>query len=64
MKKIIIFYASNHGFGHLTRVMAIIEEILRVSDYKISLVSGEGQIQFAKRYLAQYGESIEYRAKN
>lgn len=64
MKKTIIFYVSNHGFGHLTRVMGIIEEILRVSDYKISLVSGEAQIQFAKKYLAQYGESIEFRYKN
>lgn len=64
MKKTIIFYASNHGFGHLTRVMGIIEEILRVSDYKVSLVSGENQIKFAKKYLTQYSGRIEFRAQN
>lgn len=62
--KTIIFYVSNHGFGHLTRTIAIAEKILKTSNYNISYVSGEKQINFAKKYLANYKEKIEFRIVN
>lgn len=62
--KYLVFYASNHGFGHLTRTIAIIEKILKISDYNISLVSGKSQIDFAKLYLADYLNRIEFRVVN
>ena len=33
------FYASSHGFGYMTRCLAIIEEILETTDNMVYLVS-------------------------
>lgn len=63
MERWIVFYASDHGFGHLTRTMAIIEEVMKSSDYRISLVTGEKQSEFASLYLKNYLERIEIRSK-
>lgn len=60
----LIFYASNHGFGHLTRVMAIIDQLMVITDHRISLVTGVKQGEFAKIYLEKYGDRIEIRIKN
>jgi|GEM_PF-2064092 len=60
----LIFYASNHGFGHLTRVMAIIDQLMVIGDYRISLVTGDKQGEFAKFYLKKYGDRIEVRTKD
>ncbi len=62
--KTIIFYVSNHGFGHLTRTIAIVEKILKISNYNISYVSGGKQIDFAKKYLANYNKRVEFRVVN
>lgn len=59
-----VFYASNHGFGHLTRVMAIIDQLMMITDHRISLVTGDKQGEFAKIYLKKYGDRIEVRTKN
>lgn len=59
--KWIAFYVSSHGFGHMTRNLAIIEEILEKTNYHIYLTSGEYQNDFAKFYLSKYGNRIIYK---
>ncbi|AGY82826.1 glycosyltransferase [Carnobacterium inhibens] len=56
--KWIAFYVSSHGFGHMTRCLAIIEEVLEKTDYRIYLVCGEFQNNFAKNYLMNYEDRI------
>ena len=57
----IIFYASSHGFGHMTRCLAIIEELLETTDHLIYLASGAFQNSFARVYLARFGDRVTYR---
>lgn len=56
--KWIAFYVSSHGFGHMTRCLAIIEEVLEKTDYHIYLVCGEFQNNFAKSYLKNYEDRM------
>ena len=55
------FYASSHGFGHMTRCLAIIEELLETTDHLIYLASGAYQNSFARVYLARFGDCVIYR---
>ena len=55
------FYASSHGFGHMTRCLAIIEELLETTDQLIYLASGVYQNSFARVYLARFGDRVTYR---
>ena len=55
------FYASSHGFGHMTRCLAIIEELLETTDHLIYLASGAYQSSFARVYLARFGDRVTYR---
>ena len=55
------FYASSHGFGHMTRCLAIIEELLETTDHLIYLASGTYQNSFARVYLARFGDRVTYR---
>ena len=55
------FFASSHGFGHMTRCLAIIEELLETTDHLIYLVSGAYQNSFARVYLARFGDRVTYR---
>ena len=55
------FYASSHGFGHMTRCLAIIEELLETTDHLIYLASGAFQNSFARVYLARFGYRVTYR---
>lgn len=55
------FYASSHGFGHMTRCLAIIEELLETTDHRIYLASGAFQNSFARVYLARYGDRVTYK---
>ena len=55
------FYASSHGFGHMTRCLAIIEELLETTDHLIYLASGAYQNSFARVYLARFGDRVAYR---
>lgn len=57
----IAFYVSSHGFGHMTRSLAIIEELVEKTDYGIYLASGTYQNDFARNYLAAYGERVCFR---
>lgn len=54
----IVFYISSHGFGHMTRCLAIIEEILKNKNYMIYIACGKLQNDFAKIYLANYFDRI------
>ena len=60
-KKYLAFYASSHGFGHMTRCLAIIEELLETTDHLIYLASGAYQNSFARVYLARFGDRVTYR---
>lgn len=61
MKKCeIAYYISSHGFGHLTRSLALIEYMLENTDYKIYICSGEAQIEFAKIYLDCFSDKVQY----
>lgn len=56
----IAFYVSSHGFGHMSRSLALIEQILKNAHTRIYLVSGNKQIEFARHYLENYLHRIEF----
>lgn len=60
-KKYLAFYVSSHGFGHMTRCLAIIEELLEMTDHLIYLASGSYQNSFARVYLARFSARVTYR---
>lgn len=60
-KRWIVFYISSHGFGHMTRCLAIIEEILEKTDYSIYIASGKFQNDFAGIYLDGHADRILFR---
>ncbi|MHB8063596.1 MAG: hypothetical protein ACYDG2_13350 [Ruminiclostridium sp.] len=51
---LIVFYISSHGFDHMTRCLAIMQEILQKADDSIYIVSGKFQNDFARTYLIRY----------
>jgi len=55
-------YISSHGFGHMTRCLAIIEQILETTDKEVYIASGETQVQFAMAYLARFSVRVTYNA--
>lgn len=55
------WYISSHGFGHMTRCLAIIEKILTNTDYKLYIVCNKNQNDFAKIYLSEYKSRIIYK---
>ena len=57
----IALYISSHGFGHMTRCLGIIENILKASDYNLYIVCNKKQNDFAKIYLAEYKDRIIYK---
>ena len=56
----IAYYISSHGFGHLTRSLAIIEQILRKTAYSVCIVSGVAQNSFARLYLKGFGKRVVF----
>ena len=56
MRKI-IFYLSDHGFGHATRNLLIIEELLLLG-HEVIVKTGEAQGEFIKKSLEKY-EALE-----
>jgi len=50
----IAFYISNQGLMHVTRCLALIEEMVQTTTNHIYIASGESQNRFAKRYLDKY----------
>ena len=57
----IALYISSHGFGHMTRCLGIMENILNTSDYNLYIVCGKRQNDFARIYLAEYKDRIIYK---
>ena len=57
----IALYISSHGFGHMTRCLGIIKNILHTSDYNLYVVCGKIQNDFARIYLAKYKDRIIYK---
>ena len=57
----IALYISSHGFGHMTRCLGIIENILNASDYNLYIVCGKRQNDFARIYLDKYKDRIIYK---
>lgn len=57
----IALYLSSHGFGHMTRGLGIIENILNTSNYNLYLVCGKRQNDFARIYLDKYKDRIIYK---
>ena len=55
------FYVSSHGFGHMTRCLATIEEFLETTDHLIYLASGTYQNSFARFYLKRFGDRIVFK---
>jgi predicted glycosyltransferase len=53
--KTIAFYISNHGFGHASRNIPIIDSLLTKSkDIKVIIKSGKNQIGFMKQLLGKF----------
>ena len=57
----IALYISSHGFGHMTRCLGIMENILNTSNYNLYIVCGKRQNDFARIYLAKYKDRIIYK---
>jgi len=59
--KTIAFYISNHGYGHASRNIPIIDSLLSKSkDIKIIVKSAKNQISFIKQLLEKYSPNIEF----
>ena len=62
---LIVFYISSHGFGHMTRCLAIIEEILKKTNYIIYIACGKFQNDFARFYVkscyADFADRVIFR---
>ena len=54
-------YISSHGFGHMTRCLAIVENILNTSNYNLYIACGKRQNDFARIYLSKYKNRIIYK---
>ena len=47
----IALYISSHGFGHMTRCLAVVDYILKNSNYNIYIACDKNQNDFARIYL-------------
>lgn len=57
----IALYISSHGFGHMTRCLSLIENILKKTEYNIYIACGKKQNDFARIYLSKYKSRIIYK---
>ena len=57
----IALYISSHGFGHMTRCLSLIENILKNTEYNIYIACGKKQNDFARIYLSKYKSRIIYK---
>lgn len=61
----IAFYISNHGFGHASRNIPIIESLLEQDDnLYIEIKTGNNLIDFMKQSLSNYDSRIVYYPMN
>ncbi|AGB18540.1 UDP-N-acetylglucosamine--LPS N-acetylglucosamine transferase [Thermoanaerobacterium thermosaccharolyticum] len=63
--KSIVFYISDHGFGHASRSLALIENIIHIDkEVKIFIKTGEKQLEFCRAYLSKLNfDDIYYEIK-
>lgn len=63
--KSIVFYISDHGFGHASRSLALIENMIQFDkEVKIFIKTGEKQLDFCKAYLSKFNcDNIYYESK-
>ncbi|MEG2789696.1 MAG: glycosyltransferase [Romboutsia sp.] len=57
----IAFYISSHGFGHMTRCISIIQNLLNNSEYKVYVVCDKKQNDFCRIYLSRFSDRIIYK---
>ena len=57
----IALYISSHGFGHMTRSLGVMENILNTSNYNLYIVCNRKQNDFARIYLSKYKDRIIYK---
>lgn len=57
----IALYISSHGFGHMTRCLSLIEDILKNTEYNIYIACGKKQNDFARIYLSKYKSRVIYK---
>ena len=56
-----VFYITNHGFGHASRNVPIIEELLqRDTQLMIDIKSDKERCEFINRNLQKYSDRIKY----
>lgn len=60
MKKKIVFYITNHGYGHASRNVPIIESLIKTSDSTIIIKSDPERCAFLQRNLGRYKDRIIY----
>lgn len=59
--KTIAFYISNHGFGHATRNIPIIEKLLNIDcDLKVIIKTDTVQLEFIKQSLKNFNSRIDF----
>ncbi|WP_368490067.1 glycosyltransferase [Clostridium sp. BJN0013] len=63
--KTIAFYISNHGFGHASRNIPIIHELLTKSrEIEIIIKSGKNQIHFMQQLLEEFSPRVAFYEKD
>ena len=60
-KKYVVFYISSHGFGYMTRCLAIMKKILETTNYSIYIACEKKHNEFAKIYLKNYSNRAIYK---
>ncbi|HDR8171669.1 TPA: hypothetical protein QC096_002865 [Bacillus thuringiensis] len=56
--KTFVFYVSEYGFGHATRCIALIREILRTREDVQVIICNSFAIQFIRASLTEYGDKV------
>lgn len=57
----IVLYISSHGFGHITRCLGIMKNILNTTNYNLYIICNKKQNDFARIYLSEYKDRIIYK---
>ncbi len=58
--KTIAYFVTDSGFGHMTRSVALINQILKFSDYNVIVISNRKQISYAKIGLRKYEKRVSF----
>ncbi len=58
--KTIAYFVTDSGFGHMTRTVALINQILEYSDYNVMLISNREQNSYARIGLRNYEKRVSF----